>query len=450
MQLRAVLPFAAALLLSTGCTARGADVRPPTDQLFFPAGIDITADESFLFVTNANSELRYDSGTVAVVDLEVVSAMVDEWLASGEPLVDNGNCEDCCDVDVDSAHTMVCNEALAIRSEATVRIGSFATEVASQVLASGDLRLFMPVRGDPSITWMDFSVANVAIDCGGSGVFPRCDDDHRITQLRDDVDLNTLSNEPFGMYVDSANGYAMVSHLSQGAVSLIDAPPNGDAPVLTDALGGLFAVNPQTGALGAVGIAGRRPGSVYDLVYVTSRSEARVQMLYVYRGGDFPTLVPSQYFFLDRVLPSDDGRGIVFSEDGNRAHIVNRDPPMLLTIDTSLGADGFPKNELASSVEICAQASLVALADVGRGERAYVACFRDSQVWVVDPHGMVVDEIISVGRGAHAVAVAAERKLLFNLNFLEDTISVIDLTPGAASENRVVLQLGRTRQSGGE
>ncbi len=446
MRLRAVLPFAAALLLSAGCTATSEDVRPPTDQLFFPAGLDITADERFMFVTNANSELRYDSGTVVVVDLEVVSAMVDEWIANGEPLADIDNCE----VDVDRAHTMVCNEALAIRADATVRVGSFATEIASQLLASGDLRLFLPVRGDPSITWMDFSVANVAMECGGSGVFPRCDDDHRLTQLRDDLDLNTLTNEPFGIYVDSGNGYAMVSHLSQAAVSLIDAPPNGDPPVITDALGGLFAINPQTGALGAVGIAGRLPGSVYDLVYVTSRSEARVQMLYVYRGGEFPILVPSQYFFLDRVLPSDDGRGIVFSEDGNRAHIVNRDPSMLLTIDTSIGADGFPKNELLSSVEICAQASLVALADVGRGERAYVGCFRDSQVWVVDPQGRVVDEIISVGRGAHAVAVAAERKLLFNVNFLEDTISVIDLTPGAATENRVVLQLGRTRQAGGE
>ena len=450
MQLRAVLPIAAALLLNAGCTATSEDVRPPNDQLFFPAGVDITADESFMFVTNANSELRYDSGTVVVVDLEVVSAMVDEWIATGEPLADSAACEDCCEVDVDIPHTMVCNEARAIRADATVRIGSFATEIASQVLASGDLRLFMPVRGDPSVTWMDFSVADVALECGGSGVFPRCDDDHRLTQLRDDLDLNTLSNEPFGIYVDSGNGYAMVSHLSQGSVSLIDAPPNGDAPVLTDALGGLFAVNPSNGALGAVGIAGRQPGSLYDLVYVTSRSEARVQMLYVYRGGEFPTLVPSQYFFLDRVLPSDDGRGIVFSEDGNRAHIVNRDPSMLLTVDTSLGADGFPRNELASSVEICAQASLVAIADVGRGERAYIACFGDSQVWVVDPLSRVVDEIISVGRGAHAVAVAADRKLLFNVNFLEDTISVIDLSPGAATENRVVLKLGRTRQAGGE
>ncbi len=444
---------ATATLASAGCPASGEDVRPPDDQWFFPAGLDISDDDRFMFVTNSNSELRYDSGTVVVVDLAVVSDMVDEWLTTGVPLADTPDCEDCCEVDGAYTYTMVCNESRAILADATVRTGSFATEIDTQTLEDGRERLFVPVRADPSITWIDFTPDAPMLDCGGSGVYPACDEDHRMTQMRNDLDLDVIPSEPFGIFVDSGNGYAVVSHLSTGTVSLVDAPTDGSAPMVADAIGGLFAVNPNTLARGATGVAGRQPGSPSDLVYVTSRAESRVQMLHVYRPDQadaFPTLVPSNYFFLDRVLPSDNSRGIAFSDDGNRAHVVNRDPPMLLTVDTSLGADGFPRNQLLSAVEICPQAALVAMADVGRGERAFVSCFRDAQVWVVDPVSSVVESIVSVGSGPHALGVAPSRQLLLVANFLEDTVSVIDLAPGSATENRVVLRLGRPRQEGGK
>jgi DNA-binding beta-propeller fold protein YncE len=123
---------------------------------------------------------------------------------------------------------------------------------------------------------------------------------------------------------------------------------------------------------------------------------------------------------------------------------------MLLAIDTTLGPEGFPRNQLVSGVEICPQASRVALADEGRGERAYVTCFRDGQVWVIDPAAGAIEAIVNVGRGPHALGVAADRRLLLVANFLEDTVSVIDLAPGSATENQVVLRLGRPRQEGGE
>ena len=48
------------------CTASADEVSPPKDQFFFPTGLAIAPDESRLFVTNANSELRYDSGSINV------------------------------------------------------------------------------------------------------------------------------------------------------------------------------------------------------------------------------------------------------------------------------------------------------------------------------------------------------------------------------------------------
>ena len=73
-----VLPFAKSTSLAmrvayplcavavAACTASSDEVRPPTDQLFFPTGVALTPDESSLAVANANSELRYDSGTLSL------------------------------------------------------------------------------------------------------------------------------------------------------------------------------------------------------------------------------------------------------------------------------------------------------------------------------------------------------------------------------------------------
>ena len=47
-------------------TASANDVRPPSDAIFFPTGMAVAPDDSVLFVAEANSELRYDSGAVSV------------------------------------------------------------------------------------------------------------------------------------------------------------------------------------------------------------------------------------------------------------------------------------------------------------------------------------------------------------------------------------------------
>ena len=47
--------------------------------------------------------------------------------------------------------------------------------------------------------------------------------------------------------------------------------------------------------------------------------------------------------------------------------------------------------------------------------------------------------------GPYATAASATRNLLLVTNFLEDTISVIDIAPGSAKRNRVVLKIGKQR-----
>jgi DNA-binding beta-propeller fold protein YncE len=438
-------PFIALLaVLAAGCPATSEEVRPPADQFYFPTGMDVSPDQSLLFVASANSDLRYDGGTVIPVSLSRVDTVVTEWLTTGR-VPDGRDCE----IDLMIPYTLVCDEREVVLDNRGVRIGNFVTDLQIQALeAEGNLRIFTAVRGDPSLTFSDWDGEDM--DCGGSGEFPECDDDHRLIQLRNDDDLSGIPDEPFGLHVDSANQYVVVTHLTSGAVSLASAPASGEWPILTDAIGNLFAPDPVTGIRGAVGAAGRLPGSADDRIYITSRTESRVQVLTVLRSGGYPVLVPAEYFFLNRVLPSTNGRDIAFSADGNRAYILNRAPPMLHIIDTSLDELGVPRNVLQAGVEVCTEASNVTVADAGRGERVFVACFRNGQVWSVDPAGAVVDAIIDVGRGPHAVVASPTRTKLYVSNHLEDTVAVIDLEPGSTTENRVVLRLGRTRQSGGD
>ncbi len=424
-----------------GCTASASDVRPPTDELFFPTGMAMAPDESVLFVANANSELRFDSGAIDVVDLANVDSVVQAWL-------EQGTVPDGCEPDPDHVETLQCEEATFLSSQAGVRVGNFATDIAVQDRDNGNLRLFVPTRGDPSIAWADWDGSR--LDCGGTEGFALCDDDHRLSFADTNPDV-AIPNEPFGVFADSAGEFAMVTHLTSGAVTLLDSPKNGFATI-TDITASIFLPDPNTGLRGATGIAGRAPKAPGDIVYVGSRSEDRIQMFTVGRpvNDKPPFLLQGNFFFLDAVGgntgSSADTRGMTFSPTGNRLYLVNRRPPSLQIFDTSLDSTGFPANRFVGVADICRQASTVAVADTGDGERAYVTCFQDGQLYIVDPNGLAhPDDIVVVGRGPYSVVTAPTRKKAYVSNFLEDTIAVLDLTPGSLTRNRVVLRIGVPR-----
>lgn len=433
-------------LFAAGCPAGADEVRPPPDQLYFPTGMVLSPDQSQLYVINANSDLRFDSGTMVTIDVAAVAEVVDAWSGGTG---DNPRGAAACAPDLGFPVTLICSEREFIDSDKSIRIGNFATALDVQLLDSGDVRLFAAVRGDPSLTYIDVPAATGRPSCSAStDVFSECDDDHRLTRVGSDG-IISIPDEPFGLFVDGANGYAVVTHLSNGAVSLAETPTDGSPPLLTDAIGGLFLPDSQTGARGAVGAAGRSPGSPDDRIYITSRTESRVQTLLVARNGGPPTLIPAEYFFLNRVLPSTDSRDIAFGEGGDRAYIINRNPPMLQIVDTSLSDTGIPKNEFDGAVEICRQSSSIAVTQVGGRERLYIACFQDGQVWAVNPVARVVESIIDAGRGPQYVAAAEDYGLLFVSNFREHTVAVIDIRPGSPTEDRVVLRIGRPNETEG-
>lgn len=460
-----MLRAAALAIFLSACTAAAEDVQPPNGEpgclingntskpcdarFFWPTGLALAPDEAHLFVTNANSDLQYSTGDVDVVDLAKVDADVATWLAAP---TDATAASLGCTHDQDFAETVICKAVGYILRDATVRIGDFATAVAVQDKGGGDLRLIVPVRGDPSITWIDWDHTTSRLSCESSGAtgFVLCDDAHRLTRLRNDPELVTLPDEPFDVFVDSGNGYAVVTHLTSGSATLIDMPADG-VPMLSDEIGGLFAPDPSTGVIGASAVAGRAPGTPDDIVYVTSRSENRVQPFTIERLGGGPALLaPGDSFFLDVIGGGSgnslDSRGLVFGSGGDRMYLLDRQPPLLEIYDTSIGPEGSVQNLPIGAVDICRDASRLTLADPGDGERVYVACFDDGQVYVIDPRGSgSVEAVITVGRGPYDLVASPSKKRLYVTNYLEDTVSVVDLTPGSATRNRVVMRLGEPK-----
>lgn len=430
--------------LVAGCTASSDEVRPKADELFFPTGAAVSPDERFLFVANANSELRYDSGTVSVIDLNEVDRVSAEWTAGGN-IAGNE-----CTQDPDHRETLACPEKNFILADASARIGNFASDIAVQDTGNGTLRLIIPTRGDPSIAWLDFDGAR--LKCNDStNNFSLCDESHRLAYVHNDPDLALVPDEPFDAYADSNGQFAVVTHLGtslqSGAVTLIDSPAGGDAYV-ADVVTGLFAPDPVTGLRGSTGVSGR-PGG---MVYVASRTEDRVQTLTVGRPVNSapPFLIPGNYFFLNLVGTlaggSADTRGVAFSSNGERMYLINRKPPSLQIFDTSAGPTGFPKNTGIGATDICRQASTLTVMDTGDGERAYITCFQDGELYVVDPRGLSsVENIVTVGRGPYSVVAAPNRKKLYITNFLEDTVVVLDASPTSKYYNRIVMRIGDVR-----
>lgn len=449
-------------LVTAACTASAEDVRPPADQLFFPTGLAISPDERFLFAANANSELRYDSGSVSVISLDTVQATIAGWLSPAATIPDG------CAQDPDHRETLTCDEAMFVVAGAGVRIGNFASDIAVQAFDGGRLRVIVPTRGDPSISWADFDGARLSCTTG-SEPFALCDDTHRLTAARDEPDVG-IPSEPFGVFADSVHGFAIVTHQTSGAVSLIDSPADGDAKIV-DIRGNLFAADPLTLNRAATGVAGRFGAGGDDIVYVGSRTENRIQTLTVGRQpNNTAYLLASNFFFLDAIGStagaSADTRALQFSKDGSRLYVVNRNPPTVQIYDTSADESGFPRNAAVGGSDICREASTITLLDAGDGERAYVTCFLDGQMYVVDPAGLSqVTNIVTVGRGPYGIAAAGGlnpaattvttgadnatvttvHKQLFVSNFLEDTIAVVDVTPTSAKRDRVVLRIGLPR-----
>lgn len=286
----------------SACALNQQGVTPPADTFFYPASALADSTASWLFVTNSNADLRYNDGTLVMVDLNqakrdrtergglvpAVGGVQETWeLCPQEDYVsplDRGNPQICCWDRLD--HSILnCDERRYVQASATVAIGSFAAGMVWQPYCSGrcDMknmicspdanrgRLLIGVRGDTSLTEVDVDLGKAnPFDCGQpAGMTPgECNAASRIidttsalvTEATDQAaPLVPLPDEPYALALDPQLGLLYVGHLvgntatiDTGGVSLFDV--SSSAPLTSDNFISPFGSPFPANSAGAFGI----------------------------------------------------------------------------------------------------------------------------------------------------------------------------------------------------
>jgi hypothetical protein len=506
---------ATAALLALGLTACGEagevspGVDPPADQIAFPSGLLLDprisseattecsdgvacgsgelcasgrcrASARWMLVANANSDLRYNSGSLVPIDLDKFWAAYEgPILPADSKLSEDRPCRRLANI----PQTVECTEESFAKPEATTYFGNFPGPMEPWDRDPGDdeALLFMPVRGDPSVTWFELSGGldgsdDLQIDCGQGGGVSRCDDRHRLRFLRNDPSASRMSREPFRVHVSpqADQPYAYVSHALVGQqdpdFTLIDLDGlevGGDGlPAIADErlvfLGGF--------AVGGFGLAqrpcdlasGNAPdsslGCTRPRIYGAHRWQAVLTISTVVRhepldhqfcvgpddldqmGG---LICDPQLELIERIgaggistvavdqsLAKPILADIQFSADGNELFVVQSNPGGLLRIDTSIDEDsGEPRDLAVAHVEVCAQPTSMTIYDDGDSRLGLVTCYRTAELFIVELSTLTVVGLVRAGTGPDALTVDLAREVVYVANSLDATISVIDMSP---------------------
>jgi len=482
------------MALAVGCNFGQKGITPPADRIFLPTGVVPDPDEDFLYVVNSNSDLRYNAGTVVAVDLGKAAAVRAQAATSppatcaktrfsrAEPVA-----YDYCCLDLLDSNILNCNEPQFVRSNATVELGSFGSALRLQRFERDGIvvrRLFVAVRAEPSITFIDVTVAGgvVAMRCTGprkEGPFQPtnayCEDNWRVLRPSEATPGSlVLPEEPHVLSLDESLGALYVGHLTVtanqqvqgGGVSIIDicAPASESSVRFAGLTRTTFLPAALSQTVGALS-----PGDPLHpatRVYATARNSTAISGLAL-RDPNQPacdvvaaaasdrdlTLVPAETFYAPAFLPNGaDIRGILFSPDGLSAYVLHRhdldsssiaNPGALVAIDRRALANGTAANAPMDVLPVCNGPTGMQMHDAGRGPRIYVTCYDDGQIYVIDPLAFAVTGIIDVGAGPTSLVFSPrDAGKAYVASFANSHLSVIDLAPGSPTENRVVQRIG--------
>jgi len=301
------MALALAACAVSGCFPTDEGTEPPSGSLYFPVGLVASPGGRALFVASSDFDLQYKAGTVQVYDLTVLREAVRPLLQgstedpsvlcpraglgpNGAPLMQPGPCSP---LDVENPPSTV--RAPIVRG--TAKIGAFASDALFVCRPSSDgkkgrcrgtadtglgprARLFVPVRGDPSVTFFEVDDdragghQDFTMDCGQAANDGRCDDNHRLgIDASENTRGLTMPTEPFGLAASDGAEALVVTHQvtgitgsTTGAVSLFtDLAEKGNSlfdvkPVLQFVLAGI-----PTGANGIAALP--VPGVIGQLDY---------------------------------------------------------------------------------------------------------------------------------------------------------------------------------------
>jgi hypothetical protein len=519
----------------TGCYSTGEGPTPSVTTLYFPVGMAVSPGGKALYVANSDFDLRFNAGTVAVYDLARIREYLRPLWAPGTtatptdpciglgvnptPILQPGACGA---YDPNAPPDAATNPTPVVKQAA--KIGAFATDLlyvcppAVGGLAGGadctdsgsvDLskpttaivpqgastplpaRLFVPVRGEPSLTFFDVDddrptvpggqgTQTFRLDCDQSVNEGRCGDSHRSgVNAADNIRGLTLPAEPFGISVTDRAEAIVVSHQSSGAGALsLFTGPNGTGvsvlggkPTLQFVFGGLPAATTGIASLPVPASATTSPpddAPDYHQGFVVTYREAPEAD--VFRFFDDAAASPIRPFLtrtsavpLAATPSGRDSRGVAIDHSPSSgravcaaacaptdsaclagcstipldAYIANRAPASLL-IGQVLLADpklGTEEVHVYDSVPLAQGPSRVVIGRIRRisngvpvfEKRVFVICFDARTIFVYDPVQRRIDGIIRTGRGPHSLVMDPVEPIAYVGHFTDSYIGVVDL-----------------------
>jgi hypothetical protein len=531
--MRPQLLFAAlTALISSGCYSAGDGLAPPLDQLYFPTGLAL--DNSFpdqkplyLYAASSDFDLQYRSSGLISFDLEMIRAAVPHNC-------DDTHTEACsaserCDTpngvakarsqgaaipdgyvpsyvcvpeeapqpcgtrgEQNAAGRLLypgrCNsfeEAPFIHSK--VGIGAFATNVifAADPSAPGGpkARLFLPVRGDATLHWIDLDHGNLNCDQQTTSD-DSCGESHRAGHDPAASNNNiTQPAEPFGIAITDSGGYLAITNQTLGSVSLYTHDwSSAVGPQLVSILGNLPQAPVAIAAVPQVSDPSNEfaPAPGFLVAY---RNAAQIDLLRV-RNDDADSPSGENYSRYSLTYAGSapigvnslgyDSRDIVI--DGSKRiagctaesddpvkyaaclrngpqpeiYVANRAPSSLvvgsMTADAAYANGSSDLPSFTDSIALTTGPSrfVTGLVKVPRAPgssqtgsdehgdfdfepRVFVVCFDSTRIFVYDPTRHVIDSIIDTGRGPYALAVDSQSSLAYVGFFTDSYLGVVSL-----------------------
>lgn len=277
LRLGRLLPVLTGTLLvlgaSSACYDTGDGTDPPLDRFYFPVGLKVSHGGSVLYAVNSNFDLQFNGGTLQSYDLTLIRRHALDVIADPRaphvPLVRrSGAADNPCPgnppifAEDGSGARQPLGETCAppVDSRFYVRdtavIGAFATDlllsappealvpqvpkVPGEVLPVGNRRfdrLFVPVRGNASITWASVErdspdaapPADPSVPYGphllrcGQDAARRCDAAHQAGEDPSELGNTrglTMPGEPFGAAMSEDGEAIVVTHQNETKASL--------------------------------------------------------------------------------------------------------------------------------------------------------------------------------------------------------------------------------------
>ncbi|NUP10920.1 MAG: hypothetical protein HOW73_33155 [Polyangiaceae bacterium] len=466
-------------IVASSCFTGSDGLVPPTENLYFPTGALVSPGRTTLYVVNSDFDLQFNGGTVQALNLAAtgdhdglrdIADRVATAIANGDSPDDTCGSIGSTPNDNLSLYPGPCNPIDVqpfIRAFATV--GAFAAGITLLSRDDGEpgARLFVSVRGDPSVTYFDVPDDRdpgqvespcapdlFCLQCAGEGDEQRCGRDHRIGEnIFTSQRGLLLPTEPTSVASSLGSGSdpVIAAHQTSATASLVvnswpvdgDATPFSATPSLEFLLEGLPEAPTVVTSIPAPAFAKDASFDYQPGFIISHRADNTLTVVRYFDDANAapsrPFLVRSDDIGLSISGADTDSRGMAFDTTARTAceagcaddracleqcldekvgfYVANREPPSLLigqmeTTPNETDGEVTSLSETFSFEEAIPLPLGPALVFVGQvinldGElepRVFVVCFDSRFVVVYDPTLRKVEAQIRTGRGPFGLA----------------------------------------------